>query len=389
MGLFNFLEKRISKVKISQSETVVIDIPPELYYKELAVYTATSLIANAISLCEFRVFEEHKPVKNEDYYVLNVAPNLNENSNLFWHKVVRKMIRDPAGAIVVEIRKKLHCAESYSVKLERPILGNLYDGIVLDGGLQLDRTFSADEVYLFKMEDESAKRLIDGLYEDYGKLIQSAARAFRDTNGRKFKFKVDAVKAGDEEFANDFKENISKQIKAYMDNEYATYVEYEGEELKEESGNKQPKGIDDMIKIRQDMFNMVGQAFKIPQSLMAGNITSLQEVCDVFLTFAVDPFADTITAVLNKRATSAEYLKGNYYQCYSGKVKHRDLFDVADAADKLIASTIMCTDEVREELGLMPLEEPWSRQHYVTNNYSRVEDATKPVSKEGGDSNNE
>lgn len=366
---------------------MTIDIPPELYYKELAVYTATSLIANAISLCEFRVYQDNEPIKNEDYYILNVAPNLNENSNLFWHKVIRQMIRSPAGALVVEIRGKLHCAESFSIKQQRPVLGNIYDGVVLDGGLQLDRVFNSDEVYLFRMEDESAKHLIDGLYNDYGKLLQSAARAFRDTNGRKFKFRVDAVKAGDDEFAKDFKETISQEIKAYMENEYATYVEYDGEELKEESSNKQARGIDDVIKIRQDMFNMVGQAFKIPQSLMNGNITSLKEVCDVFLTFAVDPFADTITATLNKRATMQEYLNGNYYQCYSGKVKHKDLFDLADAADKLIASTILCTDEAREELGLIPLNKPWSRQHYMTNNYSRMEDVASPAKK--GDEGNE
>ena len=29
---------------------VVIDIPAELYYKELAIYTASSLISNAISI---------------------------------------------------------------------------------------------------------------------------------------------------------------------------------------------------------------------------------------------------------------------------------------------------------------------------------------------------
>lgn len=395
MKLFDFLGKWLGKVKIGSKQTVVIDIPPELYYKEMAIYTATSLIANAISLSEIRTYIQNMPVRNEDYYLLNVAPNKNENSNYFWHKVIRKMIRDPAGAMVVEVKGELHCAESYSLRQERPILGNLYDGVILSGGFQMDRIFRAEEVYLFRMEDESVKQLIDGLYQDYGKLIQTAARAFRDTNGRKFKFKVDAVKAGDAEFERDFQNIIAKNIRDYMMNEYSTYVEYDGEELVEESQNKQAKSADDLIKIRQDMFQIVGQALKIPQSLMTGQVTSLKEVCDVFLTFAVDPFADTITATLNKRATKEEYLKGNYYQCYTGKVKHRDLFDIAAGIDKLIASTTMCTDEVREEIGLMPLNTSWSRQHYLTNNYSRVEDAAKPMdqavkdTKKGGEGEGE
>ena len=382
MKILDFLGKLFGKIKISSGETVTIDIPPELYYKELAIYTATSLLANAISLSEFRVYQNNVPVVNEDYYTLNVAPNKNENSNYFWHKVMRKMIREPTGALVVEINGELHCAESFSVMSERPILGNLYDGVILEGGLQLNRIFRAEEVYLFQMEDESVSGLINGLYEDYGRLMKSAARAFRDTNGRKFKFKVDGIKAGDEQFAKEFEETISNQIKSYMENEYATYVEYEGEEL-EEQKNTTTKSADDVVKLRQDLFQIVGQAFKIPQSLMTGNVTSLKEVCDVFLTFAVDPFADTLTAVLNKRATRYEYLRGNYYQCYTGKVKHRDLFDLASDADKLIASSVMCTDEVREEMGLAALNTPWSRQHYITNNYRKAEDSVKSV--EGGE----
>ncbi|MGN1156187.1 MAG: phage portal protein [Agathobacter sp.] len=383
MGLFDFLGKWIGKVKIGSSQTVVIDIPPSLFYKELALYTAESLIANAISLSEFRVYENHVPVKNKDYYLLNIAPNKNENSNYFWHRVIKKMIREPTGAMVVEVNGELHCAEYFSIKQERPIRGNLYDGVVLEGGLQLNKVFSAQEVYHFRMEDVPAKTLIDGVHEDYGTLLKAAARAFKDTNGRKFKFKVDSLKAGDEEFATEFKNTIANQIKAYMENEYATYVEYEGEELVEESQNKSAKSIDDFVKLRQDMFQMVAQALKIPQSLMAGNITSLKEVSDVFLTFAVDPYADCITATLNKRATAEEYCKGNYYECYTGTVKHKDIFDLAPSVDKLIASGVACTDEARVEIGWKPLNKPWSKRHVRTKNYEDVELNAKEVEKEG------
>ena len=128
-------------------------------------------------------------------------------------KVIRKMIREEKGALVVEINGELHCAEDFSVLEERPVLGNIYGGVVLAGGLQLNKIFTAQEVYLFKMEDECVKGLIDGMYQEYGKLLETAARTFRDTNGRKFKFKVNSLKAGDEEFAKDFSEIISKTLK--------------------------------------------------------------------------------------------------------------------------------------------------------------------------------
>ena len=52
---------------------IVVDIPAELYYKELAIYTASSLISNAISRSEVRTFRKGLPVKEGDYYLLNVS----------------------------------------------------------------------------------------------------------------------------------------------------------------------------------------------------------------------------------------------------------------------------------------------------------------------------
>ena len=168
-----------------------------------------------------------------------------------------------------------------------------------------------------------------------------------------------------------------------MENEYATYVEYEGEELTEESSNKPQKSSEDFISIRKDIFEVVGQAFKIPASMMLGSVTNVKDVLDIFLTFAVDPLANTISEVLNKRATAYEYTKGNYYKCYSGRIKHRDLFDSAANVEKIVGSAVLNTDEVREELELMPLDTEWSKQYRITKNFQNVEDATENV--EGGE----
>ena len=63
----NFLERIMpTKEQVGGDATaIVIDIPAELYYKELAIYTATSLIANAISRSEIKCFVGGKPTKSE------------------------------------------------------------------------------------------------------------------------------------------------------------------------------------------------------------------------------------------------------------------------------------------------------------------------------------
>ena len=278
-------------------------------------------------------------------------------------------------------------AESYSVKEVRPIKGNLYEGIVLGGGLQLKKIFLSKEVFLFRLEDENVRLLIDGMYQEHGRLLRSAARTFRDTNGRKFKFKVGGMKQGNEEFNREFQDIISKEIKSYMENEYATYVEYDGEELEEQT-ERQRTSSDDVIKIRKDVFDMVGQALKIPQALMTGNVTSVKDVLDVFLTLAVDPIADAITETLNKRATIWNYINGNYYRVDTGKIKHRDIFDLAPQIEKLIESAMFDVDELREELGRNELNEEWSKRHWMTKNIARVEDVANGML-EGGEKHDE
>ena len=114
---------------VGGDSTVVIDIPAELYYKELAVFTASSLISNAISRSEVKTFKEGKPIKDKDYFLLNVSPNRNETSSLFWHRVINKMIRE-GEALIIETRDgAIYCADSFARKEERPILGDIYDSV--------------------------------------------------------------------------------------------------------------------------------------------------------------------------------------------------------------------------------------------------------------------
>lgn len=66
MGVKNFLEK-VFKVTGTNTETVVVNIPASIYYKELAIYTASSYLANAISMAEHgteRKQQPHRPIRS-------------------------------------------------------------------------------------------------------------------------------------------------------------------------------------------------------------------------------------------------------------------------------------------------------------------------------------
>lgn len=374
----NFFTSKI-KTKYQEGDTIVIDIPASLYYKEMAIYTAVSLISNAISRSEIKVFEEGEEKKNEDYYRLNVSPNRNETASIFWHKVVNSMVWE-GEAIVVDVGGCLYCADSYLVQEERPILGDILCNVQI-GTLQLRKTFYSKDIYRIRLDDKNVKGLIDGLWEDYEKVLSAAKNAFIDGNSRKYKLHITAMKAGDDDFEKEFEEHIKERLKSYLKPGSAVYPEFDGYELKSDDA-KNSASSKDILEEKQDFFKTVAAAFHIPDSMMSGNITNMKDIIDIFLTFGVDPYADCIEEALNKRAGVNNFINQNFYKVDTGRIHHRDLFEIAPGIINLISSAGFSIDEVRAKLGEEPLNEWWSQKHFITKNFEEVEKYLK--SEEGG-----
>lgn len=362
---------------------VVIDIPPELYYKELAIYTASSLISNAISRSEVRTFKNGQPVKERDYFLLNVSPNRNETSSVFWHKIINKVIRK-GEALVVDAGGYLYCADSFVRTQERPVLGDIY-GSVSVGNFTFDKQFYQADSYLFRLDDINVRMLIDGMYEQYGKILAAAAKNLQQSNGVKYKLHIEGVKAGDDDFNKEFENYIKSQLKTYMESDNGVYPEFDGYSLEPDPVyNGRSGSSSDFVELKKELFASVAGAFHIPDSMMTGNITNMADIIGSFLTFGVDPYADMITEALNKRAGIDNYMAGCCYQVDTSKILHRDLFDVAADVANLISSGVKCIDEVREMLGDVPLNTDWSRKHFITKNFEEIERFLKNP-EEGGE----
>ena len=367
---------------VGSDSTVVIDIPAELYYKELAVFTASSLISNAISRSEVKTFKEGKPIKDKDYFLLNVSPNRNETSSLFWHRVINKMIRE-GEALIIETRDgSIYCADSFARKEERPILGDIYDSVTV-GNFTFEKVFTQDDSYMVRLDDMNVRKLIDGMYNQYGSIMSSAAAALKQANGQKYKLHIEGVKAGDEEFNKEFESYIKKQLKTYLESDTAVYPEFDGYKLEPDT-SKVNASSTDFVALQKELMTTVASAFHIPESMMTGNITSMKEIIGSFLTFGVDPYADAITEALNKGVGVDNYINGNYYKVDTGKIQHQNVFDLAVSCMNLISSGVMSIDEVREELDKTPLGTDWSQKHFITKNFEEIERFLTSI-QEGGD----
>ena len=140
-------------------DTVTIDVPAELYYKELALHTAVSMISNAVAKSEIKTFIKDKEVQGKDYFLLNISPNPNQNSGEFWRDVIRRTIRDEDGAYVVEYKGNLYCVDHCPIEIQDTINGNTYSNINVNE-FTFPKRFHAKDIYYFKMQNGDRKSVV-------------------------------------------------------------------------------------------------------------------------------------------------------------------------------------------------------------------------------------
>ena len=367
---------------VEDSDIDLSDIKAQIYFKELALYTAISYIANAISKCEIKTFVKGKEVKEEEYFILNYSANLNENASLFWHKVIEKIFYSSKGEalVIVGRDKKLYCADDYTVD-ELPMLGNRYRNIRI-GTFSLNRSYRIDEVFLFRLENMQVKKIIDGLHENYSELLTCAIKNYKKSNSNKYKLKFDEIEAGDEKFNKIFESIIKEQLKYFIESESAVYPEYRGQTLEDITPKNSSKDASDILSIKKDIFETTAQAIKIPQSLMLGNITNMKEVMNAFITNVIDPYAKMIERELTRKEGYQSWKEGNYAKVDTSKINHIDILEVAEKLDKLISSGTTCIDETRALIDMEALNTDFSKTHFITKNYDTIENRLK-----GGENN--
>lgn len=389
MGIFSFLEKRISTAELSKEmDTIVAQAAGQTYFKELALQIAISYIANTISKCEFKVFEAGKEVKNQLYYMLNVNPNPNQNSSQFLNALITRYYRNGEALVFPDTtRKRLYVADSFGVD-ERPLSENIFDNITIENE-SLRRQLKASGVYYFKLDDIRIKKLIDGAFNQYGTIMQAAIDAFTRRSGRRYKLILEQYRAGDPEFMRTFEAVIKKQLEVFMKNANAVYPQFKGTELVELGSDSSGTISGDIIAIRKEMFDAVAQALKIPLAMMYGNITNINDVVNMFLTFAIDPLADMIGEEFTRKTYTYEQWENGYYiKVDTSCISHIDILHVADKVDKAISSGVVCIDEMRKRLDMTELGTEFGRKHFVTKNYTSTEDELsggKPDAQEGGE----
>mgnify|MGYP006904109456 FL=1 len=75
-----------------------------------------------------------------------------------------------------------------------------------------------------------------------------------------------------------------------------------------------------------------------------------------------------------KRNGYTGFKAGNYVKIETLAVKHIDILILQLQVDKLISSGAFTINDILEVLGKPRIEEDWANQHFMTKNYSKIQD---------------
>lgn len=366
--LFSFLEKKMTNAEFA---AVISKVMSETAFREMALHIAVSYIANTLSKCEIKTYKDGKEVKEKLYYLLNVSPNANENSSQLMNKIIEQYYYN-GEALLVPHNDMLYCADNFTVDESNPLKEFIYQGVTF-GSTQSKKKYKASEVFRFKLDNEHTRHLVDLLGDKYSELMGLAMNSFKRTNGKKYKMILEQYRAGDAQFNEVYENVLKKQLQTFVENDNAVFPQFKGIDLQEFS-TATPTNSNDIVALRKEIFETTAQAFKIPLSMMYGNITNMDEIVKVYLSICIDPLADMISEEFTRKYyTFEEWKKGNYVEVDTSCIKYVDILEVADKVDKAIASGLCNIDELRKRVRLNALNTDFSTAHFITKNYDLAE----------------
>lgn len=353
----------------------------ELSVRMMAFQVCVNMIANFIGKCEFKTFRDQKPVKGAEYYILNVEPNINQNSTMFWHEMIFRLFQDnEALAISTKHRdghEMLVVADHWDRPDKYPAKASEYKNVQV-GEVTYSKTFRENEVLHLKLNHTNIQPVLEAMYGCYNKLMSAAQKSYTRGKGIRLKVKVDQIASGEEGFAKKFKEMMDDQVRPWIQSDSGVLPQFDGYEYSEMNKENATKGetTRDIRAMVDDIFTFTARCMGITPVLVTGEVADAKDAMTRTLTTCIDPLCDQIQEeLIRKRYGFAEWQKGNYIQIDTTTIIHFDMFANAANVEKLIGSGAFSINDVLAAAGLPEIDADWARKHWLTRNIGLIEAA--------------
>lgn len=366
----------------------------EYRLRELAFHVCVNTIANAVGKCEFKTFRRGKPIRENEYYLWNVEPNINQNSTAFLHKLIYQLYSQNEALVIATKRRTgeemLAVADSFSRPNQYPAKMNEYQDVVV-GDTSYQKTFRENEVLHLQLNAANVKPVLEAMTSSFNHMLSLAVKNYGWGSGKHLKVHITQTEQNNPEFNKKFRDMLNQQIKPFFDADSALLPEFEGYDYSEfpaaTNGTAANRTTRDIRSLADDIFDFTARSFQIPPVLLFGDVAGTQDAMTRWLTTCIDPLCDQIQEEINRKRYGKEaYLRGDYLQVDTSTIIHFDLFQNASSVEKLIGSGAFSINDVLAAANQPRIEEPWADAHWLTLNISPIDQAARTVesSTEGG-----
>ena len=393
LNFFKFLTRN-GKTEMREVTDLVcqelLDAALDYQVRELSFWCCVNFVANAIGRCEVRTFRQNEEIREREYYLWNVEPNVNQNSTAFWHKAVARLYQDNE-LLIVPVRRRdgmdaVAVADDWDEPEWTPTRQNEYRNVKVWDFTFTQKVFREDDVIHLKLNHTNMRPILNGLYDSYFKLVKAAMSAYGWQNGQHWKVHVSQVAQGSDGWDEAFTKMISAQIKPFLQSNGAVLPEFDGYKYEQVGGNAgSVKDTRDIKALIDDIFSFTARGFGLADVLLKGNVEATGDAMQRTLTGAIDPICDQFSEeATRKRYGYDAWQKGSYLRMDSSSIQHFDLFGQAANIEKLLGSGWSLND-IRRAAGEQPINEPWADEHLITKNIGRLD--TAEGAQEGGNNN--
>lgn len=366
----------------------------ELNCQRLAILQAVSIVAAAISKCEFKVYQNGEISKGKEYYSWNVKANNNQSAAEFKHELVTNLLLH-TEALIFENRKGRFVAENCFYIEKSGTNDYKFSNVGINNAI-IDKELRRTDCAYFRIGQNSIKDYLDNFAISYGEVLNIAKSSLKKANSSKWKIKRPApslarMTAEEKTFAEKQAAAMKKQLNGFFKNDENTvFFENDSVEI-----SRIPGGNTDFVAkpeeitaFKKDIFSTCAAAYRIPLSIYNGENVTEADIKQ-FRTECVDFVANIIQSELNCQLfTFEDWKAGSRIEIDTTPIESLDISQIAHAMWEMISCGALSIDEVRTSfLGIEPLNTPEAMAHWITKNFSLLSDATTATTAEGGEEN--
>lgn len=346
MGFFAQRREKATLARLENIESSIIDIPiKQLQMKEYAIDICAGYVARIFSQSNFVIDNPRWS------YRLNVKPNANQSGAEFWREVIFQLYKEGEALVVLTDDNMLLLADGF-IEREFELYQNQYTNVRV-GDYIFQRTFYADDVLHFRLNNEKLDMFTASIYEDYESLISQVYLASKVSNQLRFKARYPQPNL-DEKSKETVKRISEKWVEAIQNSAIVSLPVNSGLEYDEvASPDKQSLSITSLDEATWSFIDKVAVMIGIPAVLLHGEVAGVQDANKMFYQNCLEPLNQLIEDEINSKIFREAQYSDEHAVNILGANKP-DVFEMAEQADKLISSGAFTRNEIRLLLGYDP-----------------------------------